>query len=66
MRRIARDLRVGAMSLAAYARNTRAALLRHPWAIDSFNNGPPSGPNDARNAEGLLGAARPSAVRVVA
>ena len=91
MRRIARDLRVGAMSLywhveskqelhqlmletvqaeieapapsgdwrtdlAAYARNTRAALLRHPWAIDSFNNGPPSGPNDARNAERLIGA----------
>ena len=91
MRRIARDLRAGAMSLywhveskeelhqlmletvqaeieapapsgdwrtdlAAYARNTRAALLRHPWAIDSFNNGPPSGPNDARNAERLIGA----------
>jgi AcrR family transcriptional regulator len=91
MRRIARDLRAGAMSLywhveskqelhqlmletvqaeieapapsgdwrtdlAAYASNTRAALLRHPWAIDSFNNGPPSGPNDARNAERLIGA----------
>ena len=91
MRRIARDLRVGAMSLywhveskeelhqlmletvqaeieapapsgdwrtdlAAYASNTRTALLRHPWAIDSFNNGPPSGPNDARNAERLIGA----------
>jgi len=91
MRRIARDLRVGAMSLywhvdskeelhqlmletvqaeieapapsgdwrtdlAAYASNTRAALLRHPWAIDSVNSGPPSGPNDARNAERLIGA----------
>ena len=91
MRRIARDLRVGAMSLywhveskeelhqlmldtvqaeieaptpsgdwrtdlAAYASNTRAALLRHPWAIDFLNTGPPSGPNDARNAERLIGA----------
>jgi AcrR family transcriptional regulator len=90
MRRIARDLRVGAMSLywhveskeelhrlmldtvqaeieaaapsgdwrtdlAAYASNTRAALLRHPWAIDFLNSGPPSGPNDARNAERLIG-----------
>jgi AcrR family transcriptional regulator len=91
MRRIARDLRVGAMSLywhveskeelhrlmldtvhaeieapppsgdwrtdlAAYASNTRATLLRHPWAIDFVNTGPPSGPNDARNAERLIGA----------
>ena len=90
MRRIARDLRVGAMSLywhveskeelhqlmldtvqaeieapapsgdwrtdlAAYASNSRAALLRHPWAIDFLNTGPPSGPNDARNAERLIG-----------
>ena len=91
MRRIARDLRVGAMSLywyveskeelhqlmvelvhaeieapppsgdwrtdlATYAGNTRTALLRHAWAIDFVNNGPPSGPNDAANAERLLGA----------
>jgi AcrR family transcriptional regulator len=91
MRRIARDLRVGAMSLywhveskeelhqlmvetvhaeieapppsgdwradlAAYASNTRSALLRHPWAIDFVNAGPPSGPNDSGNAERLLGA----------
>jgi AcrR family transcriptional regulator len=90
MRRIARDLRVGAMSLywhveskeelhhlmldtvqaeieapvpsgdwrtdlAAYAGNTRAALLRHPWAIEFLNAGPPSGPNDARNVERLIG-----------
>jgi AcrR family transcriptional regulator len=90
MRRIARDLRVGAMSLywhvdskeelhrlmletvhaeieavppsgdwradlAAYASNSRAALLRHPWAIESVNTGPPTGPNDAGNAERLLG-----------
>lgn len=91
MRRIARELRVGAMSLywyvtskeelhqlmlervqaeaeapepsgdwradlRGYARNTRAALLRHPWAIDFMGVGPPSGPNDARNAERLIAA----------
>jgi AcrR family transcriptional regulator len=91
MRRIARDLRVGAMSLywyvdskeelhqlmlervqaeieapepsghwradlTGYARNMRTALLRHPWAIDFLGIGPPSGPNDARNAERLIGA----------
>jgi AcrR family transcriptional regulator len=91
MRRIARDLHVGAMSLywyveskdelhqlmleglqgeieapepsgdwradlAAYARNYRAALHRHPWAIDFLGAGPPSGPNDARNADRLIGA----------
>jgi AcrR family transcriptional regulator len=90
MRRIARDLRVGAMSLywhvesrdelhrlmteavqgeieapepsgdwradlTAYARNTRAALHRHPWAIDYLGAGPPTGPNDARNADRLIG-----------
>lgn len=91
MRRIARDLRVGAMSLywhveskedlhqlmleavhgeieaaepsgdwradlAAYAYDYRAALHRHPWAIDFLGVGPPSGPNDARNADRLIGA----------
>lgn len=91
MRRIARDLRVGAMSLywyveskdelhqlmlevvhgeieaaepsgdwradlAAYAHDYRAALHRHPWAIDFLGVGPPSGPNDARNADRLIGA----------
>jgi AcrR family transcriptional regulator len=91
MRRIARDMRVGAMSLywyveskeelhqlmletvqggieapapsgdwradlRTYSRNTRAALLRHPWAIDFLGSGPPSGPNDARNVERLLAA----------
>jgi AcrR family transcriptional regulator len=90
MRRIARDMRVGAMSLywyvsskeelhqlmlqqvqaesevpvpsgdwradlRTYARNTRAALLRHPWAIDFLGSGPPSGTNDARNTERLMG-----------
>jgi AcrR family transcriptional regulator len=91
MRRIARELQVGVMSLywyvtskeelhqlmlekvqaegeapepsgdwradlRAYARNARAALLRHPWAIDFLGNGPPAGPNDARNAERLIAA----------
>lgn len=42
--------------LRAYASNTRAVLLRHPWAIDFIGVGPPSGPNDARNAERLLAA----------
>ncbi|HEX6451634.1 MAG TPA: TetR/AcrR family transcriptional regulator [Trebonia sp.] len=91
MRRIARELRAGAMSLYWYvsskdelhelmvervqaeaevpvpsgdwradlrgfARNLRAALLRHPWAMDFLVSGPPSGPNDARNAERLFGA----------
>jgi AcrR family transcriptional regulator len=91
MRRIARELHAGAMSLywyvtskeelhqlmlekvqgesqvpepsgdwradlRTYARNARAALLRHPWAIDFIGHGPPSGPNDARNAERLIAA----------
>jgi AcrR family transcriptional regulator len=91
MRRIARELNVGTMSLywyveskeelhrlmletvsaeseapepsgdwradlSGYARTMRAALLRHPWAIDFIGVGPPSGPNDARNAERLLAA----------
>jgi AcrR family transcriptional regulator len=91
IRRIARDLRVGPMSLywyvastdelhrlmveevqaeieapepsgdwqgdlRTYARDCRAALLRHPWAIDFLGSGPPSGPYDARNAERLIAA----------
>lgn len=91
MRRIARELEVGTMSLywyvsskeelhrlmlervqaealapepsgdwradlRGYARAMRATLLRHPWAIDFLGIGPPSGPNDARNAERLMGA----------
>jgi AcrR family transcriptional regulator len=39
-----------------YAHNMRAALLRHPWAVDYLGIGPPSGPNDARNAERLMAA----------
>jgi AcrR family transcriptional regulator len=101
MRRIARDLRVGAMSLywhveskeelhqlmveavqaeieapeptgdwradlGVYARNTRAALLRHPWATDYVGSGPPSGPNDARNAERLFAVADGLGLDVVA
>lgn len=42
--------------LRAYAFAARAALLRHPWAIDFIGSGPPSGPNDVRNAERLLAA----------
>jgi len=91
MRRIAREMRAGAMSLywyvsskeelhqlmlqkvqaeseapvpsgdwradlRTYAGNARAALLRHPWAIDFIGTGPPSGPNDARNMERLISA----------
>jgi AcrR family transcriptional regulator len=91
MRRIARDLRVGAMSLYWYVASTaelhqmmieqvqsetevpepsgdwrrdlrryafsaRAALLRHPWAIDVLGAGPPTGPQDARNVDRLVGA----------
>jgi AcrR family transcriptional regulator len=91
MRRIAKDLQVGVMSLywhveskeelhqlmletvqaeikaaepsgdwradlATYARNTRAAMHRHPWATDYIGAGPPSGPHDARNADHLIAA----------
>ena len=42
--------------LSVYARNTRAAIHRHPWAIDYIGGGPPSGPNDARNADRLIAA----------
>ncbi|MGH3264585.1 MAG: TetR/AcrR family transcriptional regulator C-terminal domain-containing protein [Trebonia sp.] len=91
MRRIAKDLSVGVMSLywhveskeelhhfmleavqaeieaaepsgdwrtdvTVYAHRYRAGLHRHPWAIDFLAAGPPSGPNDARNADRLIGA----------
>ena len=94
MRRIAKDLQVGVMSLywhieskeelhrlmlevvqaeieapdpsgdwradlTGYARNTRAAVHRHPWAIDFLGAGPPSGPNDAHNTDRLIGALEP-------
>jgi AcrR family transcriptional regulator len=90
MRRIARELNAGAMSLYwhvgskeelldlmlehieaeiqvpdpsgdwradlhAFAHQTRAALTRHRWAVDFMGHRPPSGPNDLRNLERLLG-----------
>jgi AcrR family transcriptional regulator len=90
MRRIARELRAGAMSLYWHvgskeelislmldsleaeagvpeptgdwrtdlrelAHRQRAGLLRHPWVLEFVANRPPSGPNDARNLERMLG-----------
>jgi AcrR family transcriptional regulator len=90
MRRIARELRAGPMSLYWYvgskeelltlmletleaeveapeptgdwradlrvfANQMRAALSRHPWALEFIGSRPPAGPNDARNLERLLG-----------
>jgi AcrR family transcriptional regulator len=90
MRRIARELRAGAMSLYWHvaskeelldqmfdsleaeirvpeptgdwradlqemARRQRAGLLRHPWVMEFVASRPPSGPNDARNLELMLG-----------
>jgi hypothetical protein len=40
--------------LTAFALSSRTALQRHPWAVDFIGAGPPTGPNDARNAERLL------------
>jgi AcrR family transcriptional regulator len=90
MRRIARDLRAGAMSLYWHvaskeeliqamldsleaeigvpeptgdwradlwstAHRLRAGLLRHPWVMEYAANRPPTGPNDMRNLELMLG-----------
>jgi AcrR family transcriptional regulator len=90
MRRIARELHAGAMSLYWHvaskeelidlmldtleaeimmpeatgdwqadlremAHRQRAGLLRHPWVMQYAANRPPSGPNDARNLERMLG-----------
>ena len=90
MRRIARELSAGAMSLywyvgskeellelmldaieaeievpepsgdwradlGTFAHRTRAALSRHRWAVEFIGTRPPSGPNDVRNLERLLG-----------
>jgi AcrR family transcriptional regulator len=41
--------------LAAFAHRTRAAMSRHRWAMEFIGGRPPSGPNDARNLERLLG-----------
>ena len=89
MRRVARELHAGAMSLywhveskedlqdlmleqveaevqapepsgdwradlRVFAHNVRTAMLRHPWAMDFVRLRPPSGPNDARNADRLF------------
>jgi AcrR family transcriptional regulator len=89
MRRVARELHAGAMSLywhveskedlqdlmleqveaevqapeptgdwradlRVFAHNVRTAMLRHPWAMDFIGLRPPSGPNDARNADRLF------------
>jgi AcrR family transcriptional regulator len=42
--------------LQVFARRTRAVLLRHRWAMELKAMGPPTGPNDARNADRLFGA----------
>ena len=42
--------------LSVYVRNTRAAVHRHPWAIDYIGAGPPTGPHTARNADRLIAA----------
>jgi AcrR family transcriptional regulator len=90
MRRIARELRAGPMSLywhvgskeelldlmlesieaevevpepsgdwradlRAFARRARAGMLSHRWAMEFLGGRPPSGPNDSRNLERLLG-----------
>ncbi len=41
--------------LAAFAHRTRDALRRHRWAVEFIGTRPPSGPNDVRNLERLLG-----------
>jgi AcrR family transcriptional regulator len=90
MRRIARELRAGPMSLywhvgskeelldlmlesieaeveapepsgdwradlRVFAHRARAGMLRHRWAMEFLGGRPPTGPNDARNLERLLG-----------
>jgi AcrR family transcriptional regulator len=41
--------------LREMAHRQRAGLLRHPWVMEYAANRPPSGPNDARNLERMLG-----------
>jgi AcrR family transcriptional regulator len=41
--------------LRAFAGRARAAMLQHRWAMEFLGGRPPSGPNDARNLERLLG-----------
>jgi AcrR family transcriptional regulator len=40
--------------IQAFARSTRAALLRHEWAMEFKGFRPPTGPKDAQNAERLF------------
>jgi AcrR family transcriptional regulator len=41
--------------LQIFAARARAGMLRHRWAMEFLGGRPPSGPNDARNLERLLG-----------
>jgi AcrR family transcriptional regulator len=41
--------------LGTFARRTRDALRKHQWAVEFMGTRPPSGPNDVRNLERLLG-----------
>jgi AcrR family transcriptional regulator len=41
--------------LRAFAGRARAAMLQHRWAMGFLGGRPPTGPNDARNLERLLG-----------
>ena len=41
--------------LGAFAHRSRAAMSRHRWAVEFVGSRPPSGPNDVRNLERLLG-----------
>lgn len=41
--------------LQELAHRQRAGMLRHPWVMEFVASRPPSGPNDARNLEAMLG-----------
>jgi AcrR family transcriptional regulator len=41
--------------LRELAHRQRAGMLRHPWVMEFVASRPPSGPNDARNLELMLG-----------
>jgi len=41
--------------LRVFANGMRAVMNRHPWSLEFIGSRPPSGPNDARNLERLLG-----------
>jgi AcrR family transcriptional regulator len=40
--------------IRSFAQNSRAAMLRHQWAVELKGFRPPSGPNDAQNAERMF------------